>query len=82
MATAPAPKRGEIWLVDFKTDELASSEVEVKTKLYAPQLKLYALALARIYRRPVTECRLHFLALKGSVQVTPFTERYEQAELF
>jgi hypothetical protein len=36
-------------------------------KFYEPQLKLYALALGRIYRRPVTESWLHFFSLKKSV---------------
>jgi len=60
----------EIWLADFKTDEVKRSELAAKTKLYEPQLKLYARALARIYRRPVTDCRLHFLALQTTVPVS------------
>jgi hypothetical protein len=32
---------------------------------------LYALALGRIYRRPVTESWLHFLALDRNVRVSP-----------
>jgi ATP-dependent helicase/nuclease subunit A len=72
----------EIWLVDFKTDEIVSDEVEAKTKLYEPQLKLYALALERIYRRPVTECRLHFLALPQAGRTAPSTKKHEQGRLF
>jgi ATP-dependent helicase/nuclease subunit A len=80
----------EIWLVDFKTDEMDASEVEAKKKLYEPQLKSYALALARIYRRPVTESWLHFLAIAKTVQVATtatiqtasHTEKYEQGQLF
>ena len=59
----------EIWLVDFKTDALKPGGLAEKVKLYEPQLKLYALALARIYERPVTECWLHFLALQESVRL-------------
>ncbi len=59
----------EIWLVDFKTDEVAPAEVAAKAKHYEPQLKLYALALARIYQRPVTECQLHFLAAAKTVRI-------------
>ncbi|HEX7618552.1 MAG TPA: 3'-5' exonuclease, partial [Verrucomicrobiae bacterium] len=44
----------EIWLVDFKTDEVRADELPEKTKLYEPQLRLYARALAKIYSRPVT----------------------------
>ena len=57
----------EIWLVDFKTDHLTAAELADKVKLYAPQLQLYALALSRIYRRPVSQVHLHFLGLQRSV---------------
>ena len=59
----------EIWLVDFKTDEIRAGELPAKTKSHAPQLKLYAHALSRIYSRPVTNCWLHFLSQKRSVSV-------------
>ena len=59
----------EIWLVDFKTDAVSAKELPEKTALYAPQLKLYALALERIYSRPVTNCWLHFLAVRKTVDV-------------
>ena len=52
----------EIWLVDFKTDEFRATELADKAKIYAPQLKLYANALAKIYSLPVTNCWLHFLS--------------------
>jgi len=60
----------EIWLLDFKTDEVVASELAAKVKGYEPQLRLYARALARIYRRPVTEAALHFLAARTSVPLT------------
>jgi len=53
----------EIWLLDFKTDHFAAGELSEKIASYRPQLALYAQALQRIYRRPVTKCWLHFLAL-------------------
>jgi ATP-dependent helicase/nuclease subunit A len=59
----------EIWLVDFKTDEIYSNGLADKTKIYAPQLKLYASALAKIYLRPVTNCWLHFLSAQKTVDV-------------
>ena len=59
----------EIWLVDFKTDEVRAVELTDKAKLYAPQLKLYALALAKIYSRPVTNCWLHFLSAQKTMVV-------------
>ena len=52
----------EIWLVDFKTDHLREGELEGKTDFYGPQVKLYGLALSRIYRRNVTESWLCFLS--------------------
>ncbi len=59
----------EIWLVDFKTDAVPAGELAVKVQHYEPQVHLYAVALARIYRRPVTECHLHFFAAARSVRV-------------
>jgi ATP-dependent helicase/nuclease subunit A len=72
----------DIWLVDFKTDVVASSEVASKARLYEPQLKLYSLALKRIFGRPVTASWLHFLSVPQTVQMTPAAGRYEQGELF
>jgi len=61
---AAITERG-IWLLDFKTDHVESAaEVATRVKQYESQLKLYALALTRIYGRPVTRCWLHFLAAK------------------
>ena len=57
----------EIWLVDFKTDEITANELQEKKRLYAPQLKLYALALEKIYSRPVTARWLHFLSARKTV---------------
>jgi ATP-dependent exoDNAse (exonuclease V) beta subunit len=57
----------EIWLVDFKTDEVRSGELTEKARLYAPQLKLYAHALEKIYSRPVTVLWLHFLSARKTV---------------
>jgi ATP-dependent helicase/nuclease subunit A len=52
----------EIWLLDYKTDRVSAGELEEKKRIYEPQLNLYARALERIYGRPVTERRLHFLS--------------------
>jgi len=59
----------EIWLADFKTDQVRADELPAKTKLYAPQLKLYARALGKIYSRPVTNGWLHFLDARKTVDV-------------
>ncbi len=57
----------EIWLVDFKTDQVRTDELPEKIRLYEPQLKLYACALGKIYSRPVTSCWLHFLNARKTV---------------
>jgi ATP-dependent helicase/nuclease subunit A len=51
----------EIWLVDFKTDAVTATGVEEKAAAYETQLRLYAIALSRIYHRPVTRIALFFL---------------------
>lgn len=60
---------GEIWLVDFKTDEIKSGELAARRRLYEPQLQLYAKALSRIYSRPVTNCWLHFLTARKTIDL-------------
>ena len=50
-----------------------AAELPAKVDHYGPQLKLYTLALARIYQRPVTECHLHFLTANKTVRVEPPT---------
>jgi len=59
----------EIWLADFKTDEIRPAELPEKTRLYAPQLKLYAQALEKIHLRPVTKRWLHFLAARKTMEL-------------
>ncbi|HEX5219225.1 MAG TPA: UvrD-helicase domain-containing protein [Verrucomicrobiae bacterium] len=61
----------EIWLLDFKTDQANAAELPAKVEHYKPQLKIYAAALTRIYRRRVTRCWLHFLAAKKTVSIAP-----------
>ncbi|MBI4660707.1 MAG: UvrD-helicase domain-containing protein [Verrucomicrobia bacterium] len=62
---------GEIWLLDFKTDDLSVSALAAKAEQYRPQLQLYARALTQIYGRPVSECWLHFLKLRRTISVEP-----------
>jgi ATP-dependent helicase/nuclease subunit A len=59
----------EIWIIDFKTDEVRADELQEKIKIYEPQLKLYARALAKIYARPVMHCWLHFLKARKTEEV-------------
>ena len=59
----------EIWLVDFKTDEIIEGDLPDKIKTYTPQLKLYAAALEKIFSRKVTLRALHFLTLRRTEKV-------------
>lgn len=59
----------EIWLLDFKTDHFPAQELTEKIKAYRPQIELYAQAISRIYRRPVTRRWLHFLAHRHTAEV-------------
>jgi ATP-dependent helicase/nuclease subunit A len=52
----------EIWLLDFKTDSIASERVPAYVDKYRVQILLYAHALEAIYARPVTKKFLHFFA--------------------
>jgi ATP-dependent helicase/nuclease subunit A len=57
----------EIWIVDFKTDQISEAELGARLTEHRPQLALYGQALELIYRRPVRELWLHFLHLRRSV---------------
>jgi ATP-dependent helicase/nuclease subunit A len=59
----------ELWLLDFKTDRVQPEEISERAKSYEPQIKLYAAALSRIYRRPVTNAWLYFLSCREAVCV-------------
>jgi ATP-dependent helicase/nuclease subunit A len=58
-----------IWVVDFKTDQVAVADLPERAREHARQLRLYAAALHRVYGRPVTRCLLHFLARRRSWDV-------------
>ena len=61
----------ELWLLDFKTDQVAPNELPVRVKDYGLQLKLYSAALSRIYQRPVSQSWLCFLSQRQAVAVSP-----------
>jgi ATP-dependent helicase/nuclease subunit A len=58
-------REAEIWVLDFKTDR--AEDLAAKVERYRPQLQLYAAALERIYRRPVTHCWIHFFSGRQTV---------------
>jgi ATP-dependent helicase/nuclease subunit A len=59
----------QLWLVDFKTDDITRAELDGRVSEYRPQIELYAQALSRIYSRPVLESCLYFLALGEQVNL-------------
>ncbi|HEY4414945.1 MAG TPA: UvrD-helicase domain-containing protein [Verrucomicrobiae bacterium] len=59
----------EIWLVDFKTDEIHPGELPEKIRTYTPQLQLYAAALEKIFAKKVTRRSLHFLAARRTEEI-------------
>lgn len=59
----------QLWILDFKTDQIDEKGLKSKVDAYRPQVLAYGMALGRIYRRPATEIWLHFLALNRSVKV-------------
>lgn len=59
-----------IEILDFKTDQVTRASVGEKAHAYTPQLRLYALALSRLFARPVTGAWLHFLAIDETVPVS------------
>ena len=59
----------ELVIVDYKTDDVTAAQAHQRAHDYAPQLKLYALAVERIAGRPVDRAWLHFLRPNTAVEV-------------
>lgn len=59
----------EIWLLDFKTDAADGEAWKEIADRYEPQIRMYALALSRVYCRPVTRAWLHALRLRQTIAV-------------
>ena len=57
----------EIWLLDFKTDEVSGAALAGAIDSYRSQLALYSLALTAIYSRPVTRQGLYFVPARKLV---------------
>lgn len=57
-------ENGEIVVVDFKTDEVEGKELEERTRRYAPQGVVYAMALEKIARKRVKEVVFLFLSAR------------------
>ena len=61
---------GELVLVDYKTDEVKTRETATRAQFYAPQLRLYALALERIAGRTPAHAYVYFLRPDVAVPVS------------
>ncbi len=48
-------------IIDFKTDNIGAAEVIATTERYRPQVRLYASAMQRLFRRPVADAWLVYL---------------------
>ena len=54
-------EKGELTVIDYKTDRVRGSALKERAKAYAGQLRAYAIAVGRITGKPVKECVLYFL---------------------
>lgn len=59
-----------ITIVDFKTDTVTEETIQLRTDRYAPQIRTYAAALARIYEKPVKEALLYFFQMQAFVKIS------------
>ena len=60
-----------ITVLDYKTDRVRGEALEARSRRYAPQLRAYARALARMTGRPVKRCLLVFL-FSGELRAVDF----------
>ncbi len=58
-----------IVIIDYKTSQIASSEVDEKTRFYRPQIELYARAMGEILKKPIISAWLYFTEPNAAVQV-------------
>ncbi len=73
-------ERGRVVLVDYKTDRVSAAEAPARAASYAPQLRLYALALERLAGRAPEETYLCFLRAGVTVAVDARPSLFESAE--
>jgi ATP-dependent exoDNAse (exonuclease V) beta subunit len=60
---------GELAIVDYKTDDVTASQAQHRAQDYAPQLRIYAMAVERVSGRAVDRAWLHFLRPNVAVEV-------------
>ena len=60
----------DLVIIDYKTDHVFTEEqISERCALYASQLRAYALALSRIFEKPVRQCVLYFLSCGRCVKL-------------
>jgi len=60
---------GELVIVDYKTDDVTAPQAQSRAQDYAPQLRLYAMAVERVAGKPVDHAWLYFLRPNVPVEV-------------
>ncbi len=60
---------GEVWVGDYKTDQVSSSTVEQRAERYRNQAYLYVVAASRCLGLEVKGCKLFFIRIGESVTV-------------
>ncbi|MCC7291013.1 MAG: helicase-exonuclease AddAB subunit AddA [Phycisphaerales bacterium] len=60
-----------IEIVDYKTDAVAPSQLAERAAHYRPQVRLYARAMSRLWKRPARACHLVFLAPRSIQSLAP-----------
>ena len=60
---------GEVWVGDYKTDQVSSSTVEQRAERYRNQAYLYGVAASRCLGLEVKGCKLFFIRIGESVTV-------------
>ena len=63
-------ENGELVIIDYKTDNVRTEEqIAQRCSLYESQVKAYAMALGRIFSKPVKESVLYFLSCGRTVTI-------------
>ena len=63
-------ERGELTVIDYKTDSVKTDEeLSSRAAYYAGQVRAYASAMERIFKKPVKECVLYFISAGKAVTV-------------
>lgn len=62
-------ERGELVIIDYKTDRVSGAALTERAKHYAAQVRAYALAAGRMSGKPVRECVLYFLHAGRAVHI-------------